>query len=252
MYYTGGTMPRKPQSKKTEQYSLAGDVLTDEQARAGKPVKMGDGKKGTPPLPAPGETSMVPAEPVAVQRMGRFPAPLEFPFPAPIPVAVRPEFEEIGEIMRDVCRDFIDDEYYYLGILLLEKLARKRPSPLLAGKSNAWAAGILFALGRINFLFDKSSAPYTSRADLAGCCGVKQLTAAGILVVLGRINLLFDKSSVPYISRADLAGCCGVKQSTAARKSKQIRDMFKMYYWDSRFSTQRMIDRNPLRDLVLF
>ena len=214
MYYTGETMPRKPQSKKTEQYSLEGDVLTDDKVRAGKPVKMGDGKKGTPPPPDPVETSMVPAEPVTVQRMGRFPAPLEFPFSAPVPVAVRPKFDEIGEIMRDVCRDSIDDEYYYLGILLLEKLARKRPSPLLAGKSNAWAAGILFALGMINFLF--------------------------------------DKSSVPYISRADLAGCCGVKQSTATGKSKQIRDMFEMYYWDSRFSTQRMIDRNPFQNLIIF
>lgn len=146
--------------------------------------------------------------------MGRFPAAKNIPFSAPIPVAVRPQFEEIGEIMRTVCRDHIDDEYYYLGILLLEKLARKRPSPLLAGKTDAWAAGVLFALGSINFLYDKTSAP--------------------------------------YISKADLAGCCGVKLSTANGKGRQIRDMFGMGYWDSRFSTQRMDDRNPLRAFILF
>ena len=69
--------------------------------------------------------------------------------------------------------------------------------------------------------------------------------SAGILSALGKINFLFDRSSTPYISREDLAGHCGVKLSTASGKSKQIRDMLKMDYWDSRFSTERMHDRNP-------
>jgi len=137
----------------------------------------------------------------------------EIPFSAPIPIAVRSQFEEIGEIIRTVCKEGIDVEYYYLGLLLLEKLARKRPSPILAGKAPAWAAGVLFALGKINFLFDKSSKPFTSQDDLADLCGVKKATAAG--------------------------------------KGKQIRDMFQMSYWDTRFSTRRMQERNPLANLVM-
>lgn len=185
------------------------DVQPDDLVHVEPPRKKGTGKKNldTQPPPAPTETSLVPDGQVTTEILGRFPAVSDFPFSAPIPIAIRPQFEEIGEIMRNVCRDHIDDEYYYLGILLLEKLARKRPSPLLAGKTDVWAAGILTALGKINFLFDKSSAP--------------------------------------YISRDDLAGYCGVKQSTATGKSKQIRDMFQMGYWDSRFSTQRMHDGNP-------
>ncbi|GEM_PF-3123193 len=97
----------------------------------------------------------------------------------PITIAVWPQFEEVGEIMRTVWRDHIDDEYYYLGILLLEKLERIRPSPLLAGKAATWAAGVLFSFGTINFLYDKLSEPYISKADLAECCGVKLSTANG-------------------------------------------------------------------------
>lgn len=206
-------MPRKLEPGKTVQTPLVVDVQPDDLTHDVPPRKMGAGKKekDTQQPPTPTGTSLVPAGPVTFERLGRFPAVKDFPFSAPIPIAIRPKVEEIGEIMRNVCRDNIDDEYYYLGILLLEKLARKRPSPLLAGKSDVWAAGILTALGKINFLF--------------------------------------DRSSTPYISREDLAGHCGVKLSTASGKSKQIRDMLKMDYWDSRFSTERMHDRNPYEKL---
>ena len=208
-WYSGETMPRKSAPGKTVQNPLVVDVPPDDLAHVELPRKKGAGKKdleAQQPL-TPTETSLVPDGQVTIEILGRFPAASDFPFSAPIPIAIRPRFEEIGEIMRNVCRDHINDEYYHLGILLLEKLARKRPIPLLAGKTDAWAAGILTALGKINFLF--------------------------------------DKSSLPYITREDLAGYCGVKQSTSSGKSKQIRDMFDMSYWDPRFSTQRMHDGNP-------
>ncbi|MDO8871166.1 MAG: DUF6398 domain-containing protein [Methanoregula sp.] len=206
-------MPRKKESVKTEQTPLVGDVEPDDKTPANQLRKKSDRKKDTQSPPGLPQTGMIPAEPVPVQRLGRFPAVKDFPFSAPIPIGIRTRFEETGEIIRTVCRDKINDEYYYLGILLLEKLARKRPSPLLAGKTDAWAAGILSALGTINFLF--------------------------------------DKTTIPYLSKEDLAGCCGVKQSTVSGKSKLIRDMFKMSYWDSRFSTRDMHDRNPMKNLII-
>jgi hypothetical protein len=209
MYHTGDVMPRKKEAEKTVQSPLVEDLPAPAE-----PVRKKTARKEDPVTPAGlPQTGMIPAEPVSLQRLGRFPAVKDIPFSAPIPTIIRPRFEETGEIIRTVCRDKIDDEYYYLGILLLEKLARKRPSPLLAGKTHVWAAGILCALGTINFLF--------------------------------------DKSSVPYIRRDDLAGYCGVNPSTASEKSRQIRDLLKMNYWDSRFSTQRMQDRFPLKNLIM-
>lgn len=206
-------MPRKTESEKTIQYPLIADEQPDNPAQTKRHQKKNDRKKDTPAPADPSPTSMIPVEPVPLQRLGRFPAVKDIPFSAPIPKIIQPKFEEIGEIIRTVCRDKIDDEYYYLGIILLEKLARKRPSPLQTGKSPVWAAGILCALGTINFLF--------------------------------------DKSSTPYIRRDELAVYCGVKPATASEKSRKIRELFKMSYWDSRFSTQRMQERNPLKNMVM-
>lgn len=206
-------MPKNKESGKTIQLPLDGDVFPDEQTHANLPRKKSERKKVTQSTPAVPQTGMIPAEQVLLERLGRFPPVKDFPFTSPIPIGIRPRFEEIGEMIRTVCREKIDEEYYYLGILLLEKLARKRPSPLLAGKTHVWAAGVLCALGTINFLF--------------------------------------DKSTVPYLSRQDLADCCGVKQSTASEKSRLIREMFKMSYFDSRFSTRRMRERNPMNNFMI-
>ena len=58
------------------------------------------------------------------------------------------------------CREHLNDEYAVLCRKLAEKLARKRPSPLLSGSPNAWASGIVRTVGWVNFLHDKSQTPY--------------------------------------------------------------------------------------------
>jgi len=58
-------------------------------------------------------------------------------------------------------------------------LARKRPSPLVNGRANSWAAGILYTLGQVNFLFDKSQSPHMRADELCKKIGVSQQTASG-------------------------------------------------------------------------
>jgi len=206
-------MPLLKKTDNVEQRRLPFEVIPDDMPPVDRPRKREQKKTGVSPETGilPGDEAKTEQEPSPAQ--GGFVAVKDIAFSAPIPIAVRPQFEEIGEIIRSVCKAGIDEEYYFLGLLLLEKLARKRPSPILAGNAPAWAAGILFTLGKINFLF--------------------------------------DKSSQPFISRDDLAGVCGVKKSSAADKGKLIRNMFNMSYWDSRFSTRRMQERNPLAGLVM-
>jgi len=206
-------MPRPKKTDNVEQRGLPFEVMPDDMPPVDQRGKMGQKKKEVSM-----ETGILPGDEAKTEQehspaQGGFIAIKDIPFASPIPIAVRPRFDEIGELIRGVCKEEINEEYYFLGLLLLEKLARKRPSPLLAGKPSAWAAGTLFALGSINFLFDKTAAS--------------------------------------YISQEDLAEACGVKKSTASGKSKLIRDMFKMGYWDSRFSTRRMQERNPLAGLVM-
>jgi hypothetical protein len=95
-----------------------------------------------------------------------------------VPGAVRPVFEEISTIVTAFCAEHLDEEYAQLGRRLAAKLARKRPSPLLRGDRRIWAAGIVYALGRVNFLSDPSRRPHLHTDQLAELFGVKQQTMA--------------------------------------------------------------------------
>src|SRR5262245_35587644 len=73
---------------------------------------------------------------------------------------VRPVFEVVAKLVDDFCRQHLNEEYAVLCRRLTEKLARKRPSPLLSGKPNTWACGIVRTIGCVNFLDDSSQTPH--------------------------------------------------------------------------------------------
>jgi len=58
------------------------------------------------------------------------------------------------------CREKLNEEYAILCRHLAEKLARKRPSPLLSGKPETWACGIIRTIGWVNYLDDRSNKPH--------------------------------------------------------------------------------------------
>lgn len=130
-----------------------------------------------------------------------------------IPDAMQNQFMEITSIIRKLCRERLNDEYYDLAQELTAKLARKRPSPLLSGRSNTWAAGIIHALGMVNFLFDKSQSPHLSSKKLSEW---------------------FELS-----------------QNTIGAKSKSIRDMFKMTQLDPRWTLPSNLDNNPMVWMIM-
>jgi hypothetical protein len=111
------------------------------------------------------------------------------------------------------CQQHADGEYERLCRKLIEKMARKRAVPFLSGRVEIWAAAIVYALGSINFLFDKSSPPYASPDTI---CDYFQ-----------------------------------VSKRTVAQKAKLVRDLFKLGYFDSEFSTERMAKNNPLAGLTM-
>jgi hypothetical protein len=51
--------------------------------------------------------------------------------------------EEIVGLVDAFCREHLNEEYAVLCRRLTEKLARKRPSPLVSGKPQTWACGIV-------------------------------------------------------------------------------------------------------------
>ena len=83
---------------------------------------------------------------------------------------------------------------------LAEKLARKRPSPLLNGSPNAWASGIVRTVGWVNFLHDKSQTPYMRLTDIDALFGISESTGAAKLAAIRkmlRIHQLDPNWSLP-------------------------------------------------------
>ncbi len=127
--------------------------------------------------------------------------------------------DETADVLRVImgmiepfCRAHLTDEYARLCRKLAEKLASKRPSPLLSGHPNSWACGIVRTIGWVNFLDDRSQKPHL------------KLTA-------------IDKAF-------------GVAESTGNGKSMLIRKMLKMTRMHPAWSLRSMIERNPMTWMI--
>lgn len=129
-----------------------------------------------------------------------------------IPPAMQKIFENIVICTDEFCTKHLNDEYAMLLRKLTATLCRKRPSPLLHGNFQTWAAGMIHAIGMVNFLFDRSQNPYLSSKDLCA---------------------FFD-----------------LAQSTVSSKSKQIRDLLRISQCDLNWTLPSKIEDNPLAWMV--
>lgn len=121
--------------------------------------------------------------------------------------------QQILELVRQFCVQKLNEEYFELAERLTVKLGRKKNVPFATGRTEIWAVAIIHALGTINFLFDKSFAPYVSVEDL---------------------NNYFKTN-----------------KSTTGNKSKEIRNLLKLNMSNNEFLTQHMQDSNPFNQLVM-
>ena len=86
--------------------------------------------------------------------------------------------QDIAELTDAACAEQLDLEYAELCRRLLAKLARKRPSPLERGDARVWAAGVIYAIGQNNFLFDPSQTPHATADQLSRLLGIPKSTMA--------------------------------------------------------------------------
>jgi hypothetical protein len=99
---------------------------------------------------------------------------------------MRDRAQAIIDIADRVCHEHLDDEYGRLARRLIARLARKRPSPLARGDTRIWAAGVVYAIGQINFLFDPAQTPHLTAKQLAEPLGVVQTTMANKAGLINR------------------------------------------------------------------
>jgi len=150
---------------------------------------------------------------VTTLPMSDEPLPPKAPKAKPVPKL--PSKEEKDEAVQVViglidqfCKEHLNEEYAVLCRKLVEKLGRKRPSPLLHGSPNAWASGIVRAVGGVNFLH--------------------------------------DKSQTPYMRATDIDHYLGTSPSSGAAKLAAIRKMFKLYQLDPNWTLPSRLEDNPL------
>jgi hypothetical protein len=129
-----------------------------------------------------------------------------------VPQAMQACYQEIVSLTDALCQEKLNSEYATLCRELAAALARKRPSPLNSGKVRTWACGIVYSIGYVNFLFDKTQTPHM-RAD-------------------------------------DLCAWFGVAQSTGGSKAKQIREMLNITPFDSKWMLPSMVDKSSLAWLI--
>lgn len=95
-----------------------------------------------------------------------------------VPKEMRETYEEISKLLIEYSEKYLNKEYEELCLHALEKLCRKRPSPLKSGRSNTWAAGIVYAIGSNNFIFDKSRPIHMTSKELVAPFGISASTAS--------------------------------------------------------------------------
>jgi len=75
--------------------------------------------------------------------------------------------EKLIELTQIFCDQKLDNDYMHLCEKLIRKLGRKRDVSFQRGKIEIWAAAVIYALGSINFLFDKSFKPYMTADQIS-------------------------------------------------------------------------------------
>jgi hypothetical protein len=107
-----------------------------------------------------------------------------------VPRPLRERFTEIVAITDRFCTDHLNEEYRQLCREMAVTLCREG-MPVTRGKAVGWAAGIVAAVGWVNFIGDPSQNPHMRMEDIARAIGVSPATlAAKTKVIRDELNLM--------------------------------------------------------------
>ena len=121
-------------------------------------------------------------------------------------------FEVIVGLVDSFCREHLNEEYAVLCRRLAEALSRKRPSPIIRGKPESWACGIVRAIGHVNFLGDPAQPHHMKMSDV-------------------------DEGF-------------GVSEATGSAKSRVIRDLFQIQQLDLKWTLPNLMEQNPMAWMI--
>lgn len=120
-----------------------------------------------------------------------------------VPKNMQEKYDELAAMLEPYCEEYLNSEYKELCLHALEKLCRKRPSPLTTGRARTWAAGIVYAVGQNNWIFDKSQPIHMTADELVGPFGVAKTTASSKAAEIRKM-LKIDHFNVEWILASDV------------------------------------------------
>ncbi|MDR1991903.1 MAG: DUF6398 domain-containing protein [Nitrososphaerota archaeon] len=126
---------------------------------------------------------------------------------ANVPKAMATRYVEIAELIEKTCDEKLNAEYKEICLNALVKLCRKRPSPLITGRAQTWACGIIYAIGSNNFIF--------------------------------------DKSQPMNVTASEIAEWFNLSKSTAGNKAAEVNKLLGLSYFNTEFQLKTIADRNP-------
>ena len=112
---------------------------------------------------------------------------------AEVPKAYAARFADLVQLTDAFCDAHLNAEYKNLCREMAVEVCQEG-SPVLQGKPEGWAAGLVQALGRVNFLDDPSQIPHMKSTEIAEGLGVSVATMqAKAKVIREGLNLMpFD------------------------------------------------------------
>lgn len=75
--------------------------------------------------------------------------------------------------------------------------------------------------------------------------------ACGIVYAIGSVNFLFDKTQKPTMTAAELCEAFGVAKTTGAAKAKTVRDVLDMGQMDPRWYRPSQMDGNVMAWMIM-
>jgi hypothetical protein len=125
-----------------------------------------------------------------------------------VPKNMQTTYEVMAGLTDAFCNQHLNAEYRELAQDMAAALCRKRPSPVPSGQPQTWACGIIYLLGQINFLS--------------------------------------DRSTQPSMRMADVCAAFGVNPNTASAKARAISNVLGTHQFDPTWTLPSMLDQNPL------
>ena len=114
-----------------------------------------------------------------------------------IPKELQKIHEDVSKLLTEYCEKYLDKEYEELCLHALDKLCCRRPSPMKRGRANTWTAGIIYAIGCNNFIFDKSQPIHMTAKELAAPFGIAASTASNKAATIKKL-LKIDYSKAEW------------------------------------------------------